>query len=81
MGLLGTTLGAPIFGPIQGFLWLARTIQEHVVAELYDEGKIRAELTELELALDLNQIQLGEYESRESVLLQRLKDVREARGE
>src|SRR5262245_42892739 len=73
MGLLGSTLTAPILGPLRGVLWLARMIEEHVNAELYDESKIRAELTELELALDLNQIDLDEYEARESMLLRRLK--------
>ncbi len=43
--------------------------------------RIRAELTELELALDLNQIDFDEYEARESMLLRRLKDVRETRSD
>jgi hypothetical protein len=81
MGLLGNTLTAPILGPLRGVLWLARMIEEHVNAELYDESKIRAELTELELALDLNQIDLDEYEARESMLLRRLKEVRETRSD
>jgi hypothetical protein len=62
-------------------LWLARTIEERAKTELYDEDKIRGELTELELALDLKQIDLTDYEAREEVLLRRLKDIREMKGD
>ena len=78
MGILGNILTAPVCGPIQGLLWLARTVEEQANAVLYDKDKIRGELAELELALDLKQIGLGEYEAREEVLLRRLKDIREA---
>lgn len=77
MGILGSVLAAPVTGPMQGLLWLARTIAERANAELYDEDKIRGELTELELALDLKQIDLAEYEVREEILLQRLREARE----
>ena len=81
VGLLGHTLTAPVLDPIRGLLWLARTIEERVNAELYDEDKIRGELTELELALYLKQIDLTDYEAREEVLLRRLKDIREMKGD
>ena len=58
MSILGTVLTAPVLGPIKGLLWLARSIEEHANAELYDEEKIRGELAELELALELKQIDL-----------------------
>ena len=45
VGLLGHTLTAPVLGPIRGLLWLARTIEERAKSELYDEDKIRGELT------------------------------------
>jgi len=75
---VGSVLTAPVLGPIQGLLWLARTIQEHANAELYDQDKIRGELAELELALDLKKIDLVEFEAREEILLQRLREIREA---
>ena len=80
MGVLGSKLTAPVLGPIRGLLWLARTIEEQASAELYDPDKILGELTELELALDLRQIDLAEYEAAEDVLLQRLRESREARN-
>ena len=80
MGILGSIFSAPLLGPIQGLLWLAHTIAEQANAELYDEDGIRGELTELELALDLKQIDAAEYEAREEVLLRRWKDIREAKN-
>jgi len=81
MGIVGSILGAPLLGPIQGLLWLAHTIAEQAKAELFDEDAIRGALTELELALDLKQIDQAEYDAREEVLLRRWKDVREAKDD
>ena len=81
MGILGSLLMSPVLGPIDGVLWLARTIQEQANAELWDEGKITAGLQELELDLDLGKIDLDEYETCEAVLLQQLKEIREAKND
>ena len=81
MGILGSLLMSPVLGPIDGVLWLARTIQEQVNAELWDEGKVTAGLQELELDLDLGKIDLEEYETREALLLQQLKEIREAKND
>jgi len=81
MGILGSLLMSPVFGPINGVLWLARTIEEQANAERWDEGKVIAGLQELELDLDLGKISLDEYETREAVLLQQLKEIREAKDD
>jgi hypothetical protein len=81
MGILGSLLMSPVFGPINGVLWLARTIEEQANAERWDEGKVVAGLQELELDLDLGKISLEEYETREAVLLQQLKEIREAKDD
>ena len=81
MGILGNLLTSPVFGPINGVLWLARTIEQQANAERWDEGKVTAGLQELELDLDLGKISLEEYETREAVLLQQLKEIREAKNE
>ena len=79
MTILGRVLAAPVLGPLRGVLWLARTIDDQAKAELYDEDKIRGTLAELELRLDLGEIELGDFEAQEEVLLQRLKVAREAK--
>jgi hypothetical protein len=81
MGILGSVLTSPVLGPINGLLWLARTIEQQANAERWDEGKIIAGLQELELDLDLGKIGLEEYEAREAVLLQQLKEIREAQND
>lgn len=81
MGILDGILMSPVLGPINGLLWLARTIEQQANAERWDEGKVTAGLQELELDLDLGKIGLEEYEAREAVLLQQLKEIREAKNE
>ncbi|MBV9631404.1 MAG: gas vesicle protein GvpG [Xanthobacteraceae bacterium] len=81
MSILGTVLTAPVLGPIKGLLWLARTIEEQANGELYDPDKIRGELAELELALELKQIDAREYDRQEELLLKRLREIREARND
>lgn len=77
MSILGSILLAPVLGPIEGVVWIARTIENQARGEIYDEDKIRGALTELELRLDLGEIGIEDYEAQEEVLLQRLKEVRE----
>ncbi len=79
--MLGRILTAPVLGPLRGVLWLARMIDDQARAELYDEDKIRGDLAELELRLDLGEIELADFEAQEEVLLQRLKAAREVRAD
>ena len=79
VSLLGRILTAPVLGPIRGVLWLARTIDDQARAELYDEDKVRGALAELELRLDLGEIAPDDYDAQEHELLQRLKEIREAK--
>jgi hypothetical protein len=77
MGFLAKLVTLPITGPIQGVLWIAGKINEQVENELYDEGKVRGQLLELEMRYDLGEIDEEEYLSVEEALLQRLKEIRE----
>ncbi len=81
MGILGRILSSPVLGPMNGLLWLARTIEERANAERWDDGKVIGELAELELDLDLGKIDVEEYEAREAMLLQQLKEIRDAKSE
>jgi hypothetical protein len=80
MGILGRILTFPVLGPIDGVLWVARQIEQQANAERWDEGKVVSALTELELELDLHHIYLETYDARENVLLQQLKEIREAKN-
>jgi len=81
MGILGSLLTLPVLGPIDGVLWIARTIEEQANAERWDESKVSGALAELELDLDLGKIDLEEYEAREAALLEQLKEIREAKND
>ncbi len=62
---------------LRGVIWIARQIQKQAERELYDEDRIRGQLMELELRLDLEEITEEEYEATEEELLGRLKVARE----
>jgi len=77
MGMLTDVVFAPAVGPLKGVLWLARLIADQAERTLYDEGVIRAALLDLEQQLDAGTIDEAAYEAQETVLLARLKIVRE----
>ncbi len=77
MSLLGKVLSFPVCGPIKGLIGIARIIDDQMKQELYDEDKVRGELSELELKFDCHEISLEEYEAHEDELLLRLKEIRE----
>ena len=73
MGLLKTLLTGPVTAPAKGFMWVAGKLAEKVEAEVFDPKKIQ-------LRFDLNQITEAELEEGETILLERLKAIRESRG-
>jgi hypothetical protein len=77
MGFLTNLLTFPVLGPIKGVIWIAEKVDEQVEKELYDEDKVRGQLMEMELRLDLGEINEEEYLEAEEVLLERLKVIRE----
>ncbi len=77
MGFLVDLLTFPVLGPIKGVIWIAEKVDEQVEKELYDEDKVRGQLMELELRLDVGEISEEEYLEAEEVLLDRLKVIRE----
>jgi hypothetical protein len=78
MGILGRILSLPVRGPLEGVLWVAQKIEQEAKAGQWDQGKIIAALSELELELDLGKIDLDEYDMREASLLHLLKELQEA---
>ncbi len=76
MGILTDLLTFPVSGPINGVLWIADKLLEQAENEMYDEGKVRATMMELELKLDLGEISEEDYLEAEEILLERLKEIR-----
>lgn len=80
MSILGRILTLPVLGPIDGLVWIARTIEQQAHDEQWDEGKVVGALTELEIDLDLGKIGVDAYEARETMLLLQLKEIRDAKN-
>jgi hypothetical protein len=77
MGFLTNLLTFPVMGPIKGIIWIAEKVNEQVEKELYDEDKVRGQLMEMELRLDLGEISEEDYLEVEEALLERLRIIRE----
>ncbi len=82
--MLTDILSLPFAGPARLSLWLLRTVVERAEAELYDEGRIRGELGELEISYEMGEISEEDFFKAEDALMERLRESRrrtEANGE
>ncbi len=61
--------------------WLAKKVTEEAERELLDEDRVRAQLLELQIRYDLGEVTEEEYDEQESVLVERLNAIREAKAE
>lgn len=75
MGLLDL-LAFPLTAPINSVVWVAEHILNKAEYELYSPERIRQQLAELELALDLGHIDEATYNAAEDVLIDRLREAR-----
>ena len=61
--------------------WVARKAAEEAERELLDEDRVRAQLLELQTRYDLGEVSEDEYAYQETILLERLNAIREAKAE
>lgn len=71
-------LTLPFLGPLKGLTWVADKIREQAELQLPSEQTIRRDLTELQLRMDLGEIDEEEFEREEELLLQQLRELRNA---
>ena len=81
MGFVFDLLTSPVLGPIRGAHWLATKVAEAAESEVLDESKVRGELMELQIRLEMGEITEEEYDEQERVLVERLNAIREAKAE
>jgi hypothetical protein len=81
MGLLTNLLTLPVTGPVRAGWWVLERIVENAEAELYDEGRILAELRALAAAVDEGHLTEEEHAAAETVLLERLVEARARRSD
>jgi hypothetical protein len=79
VGLITGLLTLPL-APVRGTIWLADQLAQAAENELYDEGRIRRELIELEMMEADGLVDAEERRMREDELLDRLTIARERRA-
>jgi len=79
VGLLAKLVFFPVAGPVAGIRWTLGQVQRVAEQELTDDTKIKNDLMELQLRLELGEIDDVEYAKAEAELMQQLRDVREWR--
>jgi hypothetical protein len=81
MGLLKHLLFWPVTGPLFLTEFSMNKVQGVVRDELTDDTRIKAELMELQLQLELGDIDDDEYVAHEAALMKQLREIREWREE
>jgi hypothetical protein len=81
MGILKHLLFWPVTGPLFLAEFSMEKVEGVVREELTDDTRIKAELMELQLKLELGDIDDEQYVEMEAALMQQLREVREWREE
>ena len=76
MGLISDVLLFPITGPYKGFRGILGNIQAQVEAEMMDDGKVQAQLLELDIRHEAGQISDEDYETQKNALVEKLNQIR-----
>jgi hypothetical protein len=76
MGLLRSLLTLPVTGPPKAGWWVLEQVVHAAEEELYDEGRIAAELRALSAQVEAGEITEEEHAAQEEALLQRLVEAR-----
>jgi Gas vesicle protein G len=79
MGLLKHLLFWPVTGPLSLIDFSLGKVDGVVRQELTDDTAVKAELLELQLALELGDITDDQYVQREAALMYRLREIRDWR--
>src|ERR1051325_6227675 len=77
--LLDDILLLPIKGPVAGFQWILRTVQQMANEELMNDQPWKERLIELQMMLELGDITEEQYAAEEAQVFQALRDIRARR--
>lgn len=75
MGLFTGLVTLPL-APVRGVMWLAETLTEQAEAQLYDPGRIAAEMQQIADEVAAGEITEDEAAEREEELIRRLNEGR-----
>jgi hypothetical protein len=76
MGLISGLLTLPL-APVRGVAWVSEQVALEAERELNDETRVRRELAQLEMELEMGRIDEPRFEELEDQLLERLARARE----
>ena len=76
MGILKHLLFWPVTGPSALVRFSLRQVENTAHRELADEGRVKEDLIELHLLLELGEIDEEEYRVREAAAMERLREAR-----
>ena len=79
--LIDDILLLPITGPIAGFRWVMKTIQQMADEELMNDQPWKERLIELQMMLEVGEIAEEDYVREEAIVFQALRDIRARREE
>jgi Gas vesicle protein G len=80
MGLISGLLTLPL-APVRGVAWVGEQVAEEADRELYDEGKIRRELAEVDRLWEDGDLSDEERDNMEADLMERLRVAHVRRNE
>jgi len=79
--ILGKVLATPVTGPAKMGMKLLETIRDQADKELHpNESQIKEKLVELGTLLESGQISEEEYDTQESMLIERWRAIQESKG-
>lgn len=80
MSLIFDILTAPVLGPMRGVIWLGEKLADVAETELLDEDRVKGQLLELQMRLEVGEITEDEYAEKEKPLIEELNAIREAKS-
>lgn len=75
MGILFDILAAPLVGPIKGMKWIAEKVDDVVKQTTSNKEKLKSDLLELSMKLELGKITEAEFATEEKEILAEMDKI------
>ncbi len=75
MGILFDILAFPVMGPVKGMRWIAEKVDDAVSQTVSNKVKIKEDLLELQMSLEMGKITEEEFNKQEKELLENLDKI------
>lgn len=75
MGILFDILAFPVMGPVKGVKWIAEKVDDAVEQTVSNKVKVKEDLLELQMNMEMGKITEEEFNKREKELLENLDRI------